>query len=110
MEKEKQPISSQAFERNVLDLISQEPGTFMTTPEDYLPDPNNPRPIGIYLKDFPELRRLAIPIARFLLEHGLLMGRVVIQTDRVDVYTDEAGMSFTDAEQDEIFQGLADKA
>ncbi len=65
---------------------------------------------GVYEKDFPELRRLAIPIARFLLEHGLLMGRVVIQTHRVDVYIDEAGTSFTDEDQDEIFREPAAKA
>ena len=38
------------------------------------------------------------------------MGKVVIQSHRVDAYNDEAGSSFTDENQAEIFRALADKA
>ncbi len=88
----------------------QEPHTFTTTPSDYLPDPADPHPYGVYLKDLPELRRLAVPIARFMIEHGMLDGEVLITTTRVDVNIPHAGAPFTDEDEAEIFRDPATRA
>lgn len=109
MEKEEMPINPQAFERNLFDLISSLPGPEhfrLESTDQAKADPA----YGVYEKDLPELRKLAAPLARFLLEHGMLHGKVVVSATRVEVYADEAGSAFTEEDKDIIFQELADQA
>ena len=65
---------------------------------------------GIRREDLGELRRLAVPVARFLIEHGMLDGEVLITTTRVDGNTPHAGAPFTDADEEEIFRDPATRA
>ena len=114
------PMGEICITTSYVDVSTPEAGTPFTDEDqdEILPssvkDPSQ-RPVadsdyGVYEKDLSELRRLAIPIARFLIEHGMRMGKVVIQSHRVDAYNDVAGSSFTDENQAEIFRALADKA
>ena len=66
-----------------------------------------PRAPGIYQEDLKDLRRLAVPVARFLVEHGMLDGEVLITANRVDVNAPHAGASFTDEDEAEIFRNPA---
>lgn len=114
------PMGEMRITTSYVDVTAPEAGTpFSDEDQDEIfpPSRRDPpqRPItdsdyGVYEKDLPELRRLAIPLARFLIEHGMLMGKVVIQTHRVDVYADEAGSLFTGEEEAEIFLAAAEKA
>jgi|GEM_PF-4075856 len=55
-------------------------------------------------KDMEKLQHMAVPIARWLADHGLFHGEVHIDTGDVKVSSYEAGARFTDAELSEIFQ------
>lgn len=102
------PVDRQVFDRNIASFMAQFQsaehfrleGTGQTTDHSY----------GVYEKDLPELRKLAVPLAQFLIEHGMLNGKIVVSATRVDVYAEEAGAAFTDANQDEIFRGPATRA
>ena len=87
-EKEKLPISPSIESR----VLFRPDGMAMTD------RPTVERPNGIYEKDLPELRQVAIPVARYLLAQGLPMGEICITTSYVDVSTPEAGTPFTDEE------------
>lgn len=66
--------------------------------------------MAIYQEDLAELRKVAVPVARFLIEHGMLDGEVLITTSRVDVNTPHAGSSFTGEDEAEIFRNPATRA
>ena len=109
MDKEMLDIDPRILERNLLDLISQVPNDEHFRLEGRGPAEVDPS-YGVYEKDLPELRRLAVPLARFLLEHGMFHGKVVVSVTRVDVYAEEAGVMFTKEDKDQFFQESADKA
>lgn len=61
-------------------------------------------------KTLGELRQLAVPVARFLIEHGMLNGEVRIDSTGVNIFTPEWGAPFTPEDEEEIFRERAFRA
>lgn len=61
-------------------------------------------------KTLEELRQVAVPVARFLIEHGMLNSEVRIDSTGVNIFSPEWGAPFTPEDEEEIFREPAFRA
>lgn len=61
-------------------------------------------------KTLEELRQVAVPVVRFLIEHGMLNSEVRIDSTGVNIFSPSWGAPFTPEDEEEIFQELAFRA